>query len=321
MRTQQLTSTARVKSAILAILPDLIRQWLPVGEQRDETYVALNPLRDDRNLGSFQIDTRTGQWRDHAVGRGGNDAVSLYGYLFTNGDYRAALKVLATDPLVRAAIATGAAPYAAKPAKAATVRADKLALVQSIYAEASELPGTPAANYLDARGLRQTAAWKGLRASTLRYAGRTWHPALIAPLLALDGSMVGLHRTYLQLNGRKLEVPAPRLTLGQIRSCAIRLGEPDDHLIICEGLEDGLTLYQELDGHPVWVSGGASLMPAMSIPDDVQCLTIAADNDAVGERAAHRAADAHGTGKRDVRIMHPNAAFKDFNDELRGKTA
>ena len=107
------------------------------------------------------------------------------------------------------------------------------------------------------------------------------------------------------------------MTLGQVRGGAVRLAEAADQLIICEGLEDGLTLYQDL-GVPVWVACGAGVMRHMVIPDTVRSVIIAADNDAAGALAAQRAADAHNIGGRDVRIMRPDPAFKDFNDQLQG---
>lgn len=319
MNAGQSKTTGRVKVAVLAVLPRLVREWLPEGEQRNGIYVALNPLRDDRKLGSFQINTETGSWRDHAIGRGSVDAISLYAYLFTANDYRAAVSALACDPTVRAAMVAGATASAAKPAKVA-MSATRTELVRQIYAAASDLAGTPATAYLNSRGLRYSDAWHDLRSATLRYPSMGWHPALVAPLRSLDGSIVGLHRTYLQPNGAKLDVPTPRLTLGQVRGAAIQLGSPVDQLIICEGLEDGLTLYQELEGHPVWVAGGATFLRAMLIPERVRLLTIAADNDVVGKLAAQHAADAHLRNEREVQIIRPDSNFKDFNDELQGKS-
>src|SRR3546814_9716901 len=107
-------------------------------------------------------------------------------------------------------------------------------------------------------------------------------PVLIASIDGPDGSMVGLHRTYLQPNGTKLDVANPRMTLGQVRGGAIRLGEASGKLIVCEGLEDGLTLHEGL-GIPVWVACGAAFMRHMVIPETVRTLIIAADNDAAGE--------------------------------------
>lgn len=318
MRGRRGISAASINAAALGVLPDLLSHWLPAGEYRGHLYVALNPLRIDRNLSSFQIDTQTGRWADHAIGRAGHDPVSLYAYLFHYDDYREAVRQLADDPLVQAAIATGTTTPAAKAANPAKASADKAGAARRIYRGASDTSGSPAETYLLSRGLLPTEAWETLRWSLLRYPGRGRHHALIAPIVAIDDTLAGIHRTYLQPDGTKLDVPAVRLVMGEVRGHAIRLGDARDKLIICEGLEDGLTLHQKLDGHPVWVSAGASLMAAMMIPATVHTLVIAADNDAAGELAAQQAANVHNTHGRDVRIMRPAAAFKDFNDQLRG---
>ncbi|NIJ37197.1 DNA primase [Sphingopyxis panaciterrae] len=309
--------TARIAIAALAVLPDLIAQWLPSGERQGISYIARNPLRMDHNLGSFRINLDDGSWRDHSIGRGGRDVVSLYAYLFTGGDYREACKALAADALITAAMATGVTGRPTKPANSANSSHLKLALVRRQYQQAVELHGTSAATYLSGRGLQPTDAWGRLRASVLYYPMHGPCPVLIAPIDDPEGSLVGVHRTYLQPSGAKLDVANPRLTLGYLRGGAIRLGEVTDQLIICEGLEDGLTLYQ-LMGTPVWVAGGAGFMRQMIIPETIRSLTIAADNDDAGELAAQRAADTHNIGGRDVHIVRPDPAFKDFNDELQG---
>jgi|GEM_PF-770139 len=306
-----------INAAALAVFPMLLAQWLPNGEQRGETYFAINPHRDDRKLGSFQIDTRSGRWRDHAIGVGGRDAISLFAYLKADGNYGIGARLLANEPIVRGAIASGATAPAAKPANLAKSAANT-ALARTIYERGSRVEDTAAEAYLRKRGLRPTSAWDGLRTSKQPYPGLGWHPTLIGPFLTLGGVLSGVQRTYLQPNGAKLDANPARLMLGHISGCAIRLGNPADELVICEGLEDGLTLHQELDGIPVWVAGGAGFLSTMRIPDTVKRLIVAADNDEAGERAARQTADLHSFGNRQCWIRRPSPAFKDFNDELRG---
>jgi len=71
----------RVNRAALAVFPELLAQWLPRGRREGLEYVALNPTRYDRHLGSFRINLRTGQWSDFATGDKGGDPVSLAAYL------------------------------------------------------------------------------------------------------------------------------------------------------------------------------------------------------------------------------------------------
>jgi hypothetical protein len=60
----------------------VVRNWLPDGRQEGDEWVALNPTRNDKNLGSFKFNTRTGLWADNSQAEAkGGDAVSLWAYL------------------------------------------------------------------------------------------------------------------------------------------------------------------------------------------------------------------------------------------------
>jgi hypothetical protein len=67
--------------ASLPALKTLIPSWLPNGRREGDEWVAFNPRRTDRSLGSFKINLRTGQWADFATGDRGGDAISLLAYL------------------------------------------------------------------------------------------------------------------------------------------------------------------------------------------------------------------------------------------------
>jgi DNA primase len=65
----------------LRSLPVILGRWLPRGCREGLEYVALNPTRNDRRLGSFRINLRTGRWADFATGDRGGDVISLAAYL------------------------------------------------------------------------------------------------------------------------------------------------------------------------------------------------------------------------------------------------
>ena len=71
----------------------LLEDWLPGGRVEGHEYVALNPLRQDKHLGSFRINVRTGKWADFATADKGRDLISLYAYLKGLTQYQAALKL------------------------------------------------------------------------------------------------------------------------------------------------------------------------------------------------------------------------------------
>lgn len=71
-----------INAAALACLPALVERWLPDGKCVGREWLALNPLRVDRRLGSFKVNLVTGKWADFALpnARGG-DPVALLAYL------------------------------------------------------------------------------------------------------------------------------------------------------------------------------------------------------------------------------------------------
>ncbi len=62
-------------------LPELVQRWLPDGRRVGSEWVALNPTREDRRLGSFKVNLRSGRWADFATGDTGGDVISLVAYL------------------------------------------------------------------------------------------------------------------------------------------------------------------------------------------------------------------------------------------------
>ena len=50
---------------------------LPNGRRAGREYVALNPRRVDRSIGSFRINLNTGQWKDFATDDRGGDLIAL----------------------------------------------------------------------------------------------------------------------------------------------------------------------------------------------------------------------------------------------------
>lgn len=82
MQSQNPIDFAAITRAALPRLPELCARWLPDGRRRGHEYVARNPRREDRNIGSFTINLRTGRWADFAVDARGSDVTSLAAYLF-----------------------------------------------------------------------------------------------------------------------------------------------------------------------------------------------------------------------------------------------
>lgn len=71
-----------IDNAAQARLSILVPWLLPVGQHSGSEWVALNPTRDDKNLGSFRINLSSGKWSDFAVENAkGIGAISLVSYI------------------------------------------------------------------------------------------------------------------------------------------------------------------------------------------------------------------------------------------------
>ena len=71
----------RINAAAMAALPAVLERILPSGKAVHREWVALNPRRRDRNLGSFRVNRYNGKWADFATGDKGGDPVSLVAYV------------------------------------------------------------------------------------------------------------------------------------------------------------------------------------------------------------------------------------------------
>lgn len=192
---------------------------------------------------------------------------------------------------------------------------DRTGEAVGIWNGAESASGTLAETYLRARGLHLSLP-DSIRFARLRYGKRgDVHPVLVAAVTSVDGDMTGIQRTYLNSSGSgKAAVPKAKLSLGRVAGGAIRLAPQASEMIVTEGLEDGLTLQQEV-GRAVWVSAGASMLPSMQFPAGVEGVAIGGDNDDAGREAAEKAAMTFARRGLRARIFFPIDA-KDFNAEL-----
>lgn len=215
---------------------------------------------------------------------------------------------------------------AARERQARADRADREAAIlaaQAQWHEARSISGTPAELYLRSRGIieppppsirfARVPIWRDKKTGA---DGRPF-PALIAACQNAAGKIVGVQRIFLTEDGRKKDGMAkPKLSLGQVRGCAVRLGPPARHILLCEGPEDGLTLRQRRPGQSVWVSLGTGSLPFVQIPSAIERVTIAGDNNPAGRAAVTAGIEAFQAQGREADGDFPDPRFKDWNDEL-----
>jgi hypothetical protein len=115
------------------------------------------------------------------------------------------------------------------------------------------------------------------------------YPALIAPVVDVDGELVTVHITYLE-NGWKLQGRTCRKLLSGAhgrQGCAVRLMPFGPRLAVAEGIETALAASRLLKV-PCWSCLNTSLLQAFTPPPGVEELIVAQDNDAAGRLAAEK---------------------------------
>lgn len=107
------------------------------------------------------------------------------------------------------------------------------------------------------------------------------YPAMIAFIMAADGSCQDLHRTYLTKDGMKAPVGEVKKTLASIgvKGGAIQLAKPTGNVLaVAEGIESAyaVEIFKKL---PCWSLLNTSGMKNFVIPSGIKYLHIFADND------------------------------------------
>jgi hypothetical protein len=121
------------------------------------------------------------------------------------------------------------------------------------------------------------------------------HPALLCALAdGRTGEQCGVINIYLRPDGRdRLRDRKGKTVTGRAKGAAVMLSEfdePTSGLILCEGVETGIAIYQS-GLRPIWACGGAGTLATFPVLGGISALTIAADADEPGQRAAKALAE------------------------------
>lgn len=333
-----------------ARLESLLRDILPGGKRSGGYYMASSPFRDDRNP-SLWVALNTGAWCDE----GASDRSDLFGLIiYVKGVRdRLAAKIWLSDWLGwghgidRAKLETKrkAATYTrAQDERMARQKAQKNAnRAKAVFFNARPFMGTPVETYLRGRGI-ELDSFKRLPGA-IRFLHDQQHtdmdgvisgwPCMVAAMTDDKGEVRAIHRTWLAADGRgKAPVAPVKKIWPSFTGCVIRIwkGGPvltpeqaakkhvSGHCIVCEGIEDGLSLALATPELRVWAAGTLGNMAAVPDHPCVSGWILARDNDD-GKPQAIAAFDKavkhfRQTGKPVAVIASP--AGKDFNDLLKG---
>lgn len=186
-----------------------------------------------------------------------------------------------------------------------------------IWLESEPIQNTIAESYLQGRGITCPLS------PTLRFHPEAWHgptaqflPAMVALIEGVED--FSIHRTYLLPDGSgKAKVSPNKAMLGSVAGGAVQLSNEGSTLVVAEGIETALALLCGLLKKPatVWAALSAGNLANLKLPDAPGRLTIAADGDHAGHKAAH--ALAHRAHALDWTVsLLPAPEGQDWNDVL-----
>lgn len=199
------------------------------------------------------------------------------------------------------------------------LRQSKICTARELWGKSLPLQGTVAETYLRSRlGHYLTSIPRALRyLHACKHPSGSVYPCMIAEVTHCPHNTTqAVHRTFLRHDGMgKAEVEPSKMLLGHANGGAVRLATATEELILCEGIEDGLTL-QSIIKKPVWVAGSASFLKSIVLPALPLAATvyIAHDNDRAGREARDVLGNRLAGEGRKVKIQTPPSPYKDFNE-------
>jgi putative DNA primase/helicase len=154
-------------------------------------------------------------------------------------------------------------------AQAKTIEVDdQQAFALALFEQAQPAGGTLVENYLRSRGITVEIP------DTLRFHPALKHtpsglvlPAMIGLVTkGTENRPIGVHRTYLASDGTgKADVEPAKMMLGSAKGGAIRLAPAEHEVMLCEGIETGLSVLQ-VTGIPVWAALSTSGLKTIEVP-------------------------------------------------------
>ena len=184
------------------------------------------------------------------------------------------------------------------------------------------ITGTIAETYLHGRGITALHEAGSLRFHPRCYyrpspdaPAATW-PALIAAVTDLNGTITGVHRTWLDPSGHgKAPIDTPRRAMGQFLGNGVRFGVVTDVMAAGEGIETMLSLRSALPSLPMVAALSANHLAALLFPATLRRLYVARDHDAAGDAAFDALAQRAQLAGIEAVPLSPT--LQDFNDDLR----
>jgi hypothetical protein len=213
-------------------------------------------------------------------------------------------------------------PAPQRPEPRAPVAAGSPDAARRLFHAGQPIKGTLAETYLRARGITYLDDLPALRFHPRCYYRadenarvETW-PAILAAVTDLDGTITGVHRTWLARDGSgKAPIATPRRAMGRLLGNGVRFGIVQDVVAVGEGIETMLALRCTLPRMPMIAALSASHLGALAQPPSLRRIYVAQDSDDAGRQATTTLTErAERAGVRPI-ALSPRSA--DVNDDLR----
>lgn len=198
--------------------------------------------------------------------------------------------------------------------------AGKLARARAEWERAKPIAKTNGERYLRSRGINCDLP------ASLRFQPDLMHSETGRWVAAMIGDIEptgGIHVTFLEKSGGvRIKGGRRKEMRGPCRGGAVRLSEGDGPLVVCEGIETGLSLVQALaDQSPrVWAALSTSGVRGLELPADARELIVAPDGDAPGREAAEALSERASWLGWMVSVLDPGDG-RDWNDIVMGVAA
>ena len=181
--------------------------------------------------------------------------------------------------------------------------------------------GTHGEAYLRARGITCSLDQAALRFHASCYykahadALLQTLPAIIARATDLAGNTTGALRLFLDPHHpTKANLPNPRLAMGNMLGHGVRFGQATNILTVGEGVETMLALKSLMPAMPMVAATSAAHLSGLILPDTLEKLYIAVDNDEAGHAAAERLAVRNIDTNIEISLLSPR--LNDWNSDL-----
>jgi len=197
--------------------------------------------------------------------------------------------------------------------------AKRIKAALAIWRASRPAPGTLAEDYLRGRGITIPIPATVRYHPGLKYADADtglFLPCMVVAACNVDRKITGVQRIFLTHDGRKAPVNRPKMALGTLRGCAVRLAPTTDRIWLTEGVEDALAVVQMMQ-EPAWALLGKSNFKTVALPDHIKQVILAPDGDEAGQAVIQETAMRLAGQGREVRAakLPPGRDWCDVLDD------